>query len=156
VALKLVVIIPRGMNTTLKAVTIGIAIAAELGTANGRRAQQRSVWDGVYAPGQANRGERLYANYCANCHGAELSGGDLAPALVGGEFSANWNGSTLGELFERIRTTMPQDSPESLNRQQYADIVAFILKKSDLPAGPSELSPEAAPLNAIRFVAARP
>lgn len=68
----------------------------------------------------------------------------------------NWDGLTLGQLFERTKTSMPQDSPDSLSRLQYVDILAFILQKSDLPAGSSELPPETAALSSIRFVATRP
>ena len=47
----------------------------------------RSVWDGVYTDEQAKRGAPLYSQYCASCHGAELTGGEMAPALVGSDFS---------------------------------------------------------------------
>ena len=135
------------MHFPTKSVAIGIALAA---------LQARSVVDGVYTDAQAVRGERSYASYCANCHGVELAGGDLAPSLVGSEFIAHWNGSSVGELFERIKTTMPQDSPDSLSRQQYADLLAFMLKKLDFPAGTSELPAAAAPLDAIRFPSSKP
>jgi len=35
---------------------------------------ERSVWDGVYTAEQAKRGEALYANNCASCHGSALGG----------------------------------------------------------------------------------
>src|SRR3989442_10485004 len=54
----------------------------------------RSVWDGVYSDEQAKRGAPLYSQYCASCHGPELMGGEMAPALAGGDFSSNWNGLT--------------------------------------------------------------
>ena len=61
----------------------------------------RSVWDGVYTAEQAKRGEGLYTQHCAACHGGTLLGAEEAPALTGFEFGANWNGLTLGDLFER-------------------------------------------------------
>lgn len=64
---------------------------------HGRQAA-RSVWDGVYTAEQAKRGEALYGEHCASCHGAALAGAEAAPALTGFEFSANWNGLTLGDL----------------------------------------------------------
>ena len=53
--------------------------------------QPKSQWDGVYTEDQAKRGEGLYSQYCASCHGPDLSGGEMAPGLTGGEFSSNWN-----------------------------------------------------------------
>ena len=79
---------------------------------------QSSVWDGVYTEDQSKRGQALYTKECAACHGSELSGGEEAPPLSGGAFMANWSGLTLGELFERIRVSMPEGKPGSLSRQQ--------------------------------------
>ena len=42
----------------------------------------KSVWDGVYTEEQAKRGEPLYSQQCASCHGAELMGGEMAPPLA--------------------------------------------------------------------------
>jgi len=116
----------------------------------------RSVWDGVYTDEQAKRGAPLYSQYCASCHGAELTGGEMAPALVGSDFSSNWNGLTLGDLFERMRTSMPQDNPGGLSRQQNTDILAYILSANTFPAGTSELARETEVLNQIRFQSLKP
>ena len=99
----------------------------------------RSVWDGVYTREQAARGAQLYADQCALCHGTDLTGGESAPPLMGGEFQSNWNGLTVGDLFERIRTTMPANRPGSLNRDKTADILALILNANQFPAGAKEL-----------------
>src|SRR5579862_6619407 len=56
----------------------------------------RSVWDGVYSQDQAGRGKALYTKECAGCHGTELTGGEEAPPLTGGAFTANWNGLSVG------------------------------------------------------------
>ncbi len=98
-----------------------------------------SVWDGVFTDEQAGRGEAAYRQECASCHGAELEGGDMTPPLVGGGFTSNWNDLTLGDLFERIRLTMPLDSPGKLPRQQNVDVIAFMLKANGWPAGKTEL-----------------
>ena len=109
-----------------------------------------------YSDEQAKRGEPLYAQHCSSCHGPDLAGGEMAPGLVGGDFAANWNDLTLGQLFDRIRTSMPQNNPGSLSRQQNADILAFILLKGTAPAGQTELPTQSEVLNTIKYVATNP
>lgn len=116
----------------------------------------RSVWDGVYTSEQAQRGSSQYAAQCASCHGSDLTGADSAPPLQGGEFSSNWNGLTLGDLFERIRTSMPANNPGKLGRDQCAEIVAFILSVNQFPAGNSELARQTETLKQIRYEATKP
>jgi len=113
----------------------------------------KSVWDGVYTEEQANRGKTGYAEQCASCHGPELTGGEMAPALAGGEFMAGWDGLTVGDLFERIRISMPQNSPGSLSGQQNADILAFVLAANKFPAGSTELAKDGMVLKSIKFEA---
>jgi S-disulfanyl-L-cysteine oxidoreductase SoxD len=116
----------------------------------------RSVWDGIYTPEQARRGAALYAAQCASCHGLNLTGGESAPPLTGGEFMSNWSGLTVGDLFERIRTSMPADRPGSLPREQNSDILAHILNVADFPPGTTELSSRTEILKEIRLDATRP
>ena len=111
----------------------------------------RSVWQGIYTEEQARRGQAVYEKSCSSCHSASLTGGDMAPALVGPEFSAEWNGLTVGDVFERIRTSMPQEAPGSLTREQYADIVAHILSANKFPAGAKELEHDTEPLMQIKW-----
>ena len=119
-------------------------------------AESRSVWDGVYTEEQAKRGEEVYKKECAACHGAELTGGESAPPLTGGAFQANWNGLTLGDLFDRIRKTMPQAKPGSLTRQQDSDVLAFMLSMNKFPAGKTELYRQSEMLKEIRFETKKP
>ena len=116
----------------------------------------RSVWDGVYTEEQAKRGQPLYNEQCASCHGDTLGGGESAPALAGGEFLSNWNGLTLGDLFERIRTTMPQNKPGKLSREVNADILAYMLTANQFPAGKTELAHATEVLKEIRLDATKP
>jgi mono/diheme cytochrome c family protein len=118
--------------------------------------QPKSQWDGVYTEDQAKRGEGFYSQYCASCHGPDLAGGEMAPGLTGGEFTSNWNDLSLGELFERMRISMPQNAPGSLTRQQNADILAFVLSKGNFPTGTTELSGQTDVLNTIKFMASKP
>jgi mono/diheme cytochrome c family protein len=118
--------------------------------------QAKTSWDGVYTDAQSKRGEALYAQSCSMCHGPDLAGLDTAPALTGAEFNTDWNDLPLGDLFERMRTTMPADAPGTLSRQQYADIVSFFLAKGGFPAGQAELSPEEAALKEVKFLTKKP
>ena len=116
-------------------------------------APMRSVWDGVYSDDQAKRGQALYNQHCMSCHGDSLSGGEQAPPLAGGEFLSNWNGLTVGDLFERIRTSMPLNNPQSLNRDTNALVLAYILSVNRFPAGQAELSNRTEVLKLIRIAA---
>jgi mono/diheme cytochrome c family protein len=119
-------------------------------------AESRSVWDGVYTEEQAKRGEGVYHKECASCHADTLAGGGGAAALTGGTFLSNWNGLTLGDLFERIRKTMPQGNLGKLSKQQDADVLAYILSFNKYPSGKTELSRQVEFLREIRFEATKP
>ena len=111
----------------------------------------QTVWDGVYTTAQAKRGEAAYASECARCHGTQLTGGESAPPLTGIDFFSNWNGLSVGELFERIRTSMPADRPGRLTREQNSEIIAYMLQVSQFPAGERELGRRVDELNQIRL-----
>src|SRR4029453_353526 len=142
------------MKFTVAILTMMGTMAFGAFTARGTVAAQqpKSQGGGVYREGEAKGGDGLYAQYCASCHGPDLAGGEMAPGLTGGEFSSNWNDLSLGELFERIRISMPQNAPGSLSRQQDADILAFVLFKSKFPAGTTELPTQTDVLNTIKYM----
>jgi mono/diheme cytochrome c family protein len=136
--------------------TIGVAVWVTLlcGALNGQQA--RSVWDGVYSPEQAKRGEALYGQHCAACHGGDLRGIESAPALAGLQFSENWSGLTVGDLFERIRTSMPIDDPGKVTAQQKVDIIAHMLRVDEFPAGTVELPRDQQVLTQIKYLSTKP
>src|SRR5476649_1138930 len=76
---------------------LGLALASvsafhAAGASSAVSAQQtQSIWDGIYTKEQAERGNNLYAQYCAACHSQDLMGGEIAPPLSGGQFVSNWN-----------------------------------------------------------------
>ena len=119
-------------------------------------AAAKTVWNGVYSEAQAKRGEQKYGEYCAKCHGPDLSGADVAPPLAGGEFTSGWNDLSVGDLFERLQITMPADKPGSVSRQDNADIVAFLLGKNRFPAGEAELPTQTDVLKAIKILTQKP
>jgi mono/diheme cytochrome c family protein len=116
----------------------------------------RSVWDGVYSEDQAKRGGSLYYGECSACHADNLKGNDSTPALTGSDFAADWEGQTLGDMFKKIRRTMPKNEAGRLNPQQDADVLAYILSFNKFPSGKAELPPENDVLNLIRFQSAKP
>ena len=116
----------------------------------------KSVWDGVFSAEQARRGQERYAAQCAVCHGDTLAGGESAPPLAGGEFLSNWNGLTVGDLFDRTRATMPQSKPGSLSREANAEIIAFILNSNQFPAGKTDLPQASEVLREIKVDAVKP
>jgi mono/diheme cytochrome c family protein len=116
----------------------------------------RSVWDGVYTEEQGKRGEEMYRKECASCHGESLVGGGGAAPLTGGAFLSNWNGLTVGDLFERIRKTMPQGALGKLTKQQDADVLAYLLSFNKFPAGKTELQRQVEFLKEIKFEATKP
>ena len=69
---------------------------------------------------------------------------------------ANWDGLSIGDLTDRIRVSMPLDRPGSLSRQENVDVVAYILRYDQFPAGKEELPRDFQALKQIVFKAAKP
>jgi hypothetical protein len=63
----------------------------------------------------------------------DLKGTTETPPLTGDMFWMNWETYSANNLVEQVRTTMPEDNPGSLMRQEYVDIVAYILKTNEVP-----------------------
>ena len=83
-----------------------------------------------YTHEQAELGEAVYRDACADCHLANLRGDFEAPELAGRSFRRAWGEVPIGELLENIRTTMPEEAPESLSDGDYAAIVAYIIREN--------------------------
>lgn len=107
----------------------------------------KTVKDGVYTEAQAKRGEALYKEQCAACHGDDLMGSGPMPALTGDDFAKNYK--NVGDLFEKIHSSMPASAPGSLTEPQTADIIAYVLSVSKYPAGTTELEGKMEPLTQI-------
>jgi len=133
-----------------------LVVLGALGALRIAAQQSRTVWDGIYTEEQAARGEVLYADRCARCHGDTLAGMEAAPALTGTAFYSNWEGEGLDALFERMRSSMPQDKPGSLSRAQNADLLAHILHAGSYPAGMTALDGQAGALASVTIRTYRP
>ena len=115
---------------------------AALPVAVAQNAQEamKSVRDGVYTEEQARRGERINNETCVDCHMSDW----FTETLL-----SSWAGAPVSALYDLIRTTMPQDSPGGLERQEYADVLAYIFELNGLPPGREELSAQADALGSI-------
>jgi len=135
---------------------LGVAAIGGIGSAVRAQEPTRSVWDGVYTEAQAKRGDAVYRQNCASCHGVALEGIETAGPLTGGRFTSNWNGVTVGDLLERVRVSMPHDRPGTLSRQQTADVLAYVFSVNQFPAGKTELARQTEILKQIKFEATKP
>lgn len=115
-----------------------------------------STWSGVFTEEQATKGAAAYAKHCSECHLEDLAGDGFAPALKGPEFMNNWNTLSVGDLYERIRVSMPPSAPSAVPNQDKADIVSYILKSAGFPAGTTQLAPQPEALKTIKFEATKP
>jgi S-disulfanyl-L-cysteine oxidoreductase SoxD len=111
--------------------------------AGAKTTSMKSVNEGVYTTAQADRGAAVFKTSCTACHDTSR--------FTGAEFASGWTGKPIHELFETIHSTMPEDKPGSLTRQQYADVVAYFLRLNGYPAGKIELPTADASLKSIRF-----
>ena len=141
----------KSITARAAAVIAGAAVSGLLGTLGAQGT--RSVWDGVYTEAQANRGAALFDRECAQCHGPAGAGGGMAPALVGSEFSSNYDGQTVADLFDRNRTTMPVGKEGQLSGLQNADITAAMLQFNKFPPGATELPSQSMTLRQITYKA---
>jgi S-disulfanyl-L-cysteine oxidoreductase SoxD len=106
---------------------------------------------GIYTDAQASRGDAVYAAHCAQCHMQDMGGREPAPQLAGAVFLSKWLTRSVGDLYQKIVTTMPAGSPASLKPADYADLVALILQANGFPAGTAELPADPAALNLIKI-----
>jgi mono/diheme cytochrome c family protein len=144
---------PTNRTILLGAILVAIGLGAHAISAAAQ--SSRTIWNGVFSTAQAKRGEAIAGQRCAACHNADLAGGQDGPPLVGSDVLQAWNGSTVSDLFDRIRTTMPADAPQSLSAQDTADILAFILSQNKCPSGEQELRSDVDALKQIQITAER-
>lgn len=126
-------------QTTVSMVVIGGVLAVSMAHAVVVAQAPKNASEGVYTAEQAKRGEAVYKEQCAPCHGDNLEGSGPMPPLAGQEFLASWKDRAIAELFEKVQLTMPATAPETLTPQQTADLIAHTLSVGKYPAGKMEL-----------------
>ena len=108
-----------------------------------------SVLDGIFTEVQAERGRVVYEAHCAECHGENLGGGEMAPGLTGVAFRFRWRGLEVTDIYDSVESTMPPEEPGTLGDQAYIDLVAFLLSANGYPAGDRELAADPALLSGV-------
>jgi mono/diheme cytochrome c family protein len=98
---------------------------------------------GAYTAAQADRGEKVYAKICIECHEPFEFAGSL--------FDKEWLGKTAFDFFDLVKTTMPDDKPGTLKREDVVDVLAYILKLNQYPTGQDELPNDDEKLKVIQL-----
>jgi len=120
-----------------------VAVARDADAQNGGPEVSRTTMSGVYTTEQAARGSDTYAMMCRSCH---------TPAShTGAVFANSWNRKPLSELFQFMVQRMPKNEPGSLAPEEYAQVLAYLLKMNDMPAGSDELPADSVALKKIRI-----
>ena len=100
--------------------------------------------DGMGAPkgsGNAIKGEEIYAEVCASCHGDFGEGIDRWPELVGGENTLDTHDpvKTTGSywpyastIYDYIYRAMPFGAAQSLSHDETYQIVAYLLYMNEI------------------------
>ena len=96
---------------------------------------------GVYTAEQAERGRIAYAGMCRSCHSAA--------SHSGATFEKWWKGRTVADLFTFTSTQMPKNNPGSMNPDEYADVIAYLLKLNAMPTGAYPLAADSATLATV-------
>ena len=143
------------MKKTIAVVIAGVFLASGW-YATAHAQATLTIVQGVYTADQAKRGEAVYKEQCAACHGDDLGGSGPMPPLAGTDFVKSWEGKTVGDLFEKTHTSMPASAPGTLSEQQTADILAYILSVGKYPTGATELAAKMEPLSKIKIEAPKP
>jgi S-disulfanyl-L-cysteine oxidoreductase SoxD len=130
-------------RTALTSLVCSIAFAGAAWSQDTTVAPMKSTAEGVFTAEQATRGQDTYAAVCLGCH--------TLSSHIGGQFAADWEARPLWDLFSYIRETMPKGDPGTLSIKEYADVLAYILKLNELPAGKDEMPADSAGLKKIKL-----
>ena len=114
----------------LSTVSLTVLLAGALSAAAAAE-DPRTIVDRVYSVAQAERGEQRFKVSCSSCH---------TPSSFGdGTLAERWSGQTMAEVFEFVSNAMPENDPGGLKKEEYADVLAYILRINAYPAGYDEL-----------------
>ena len=138
-------------------VILGLVVLGFCASTSIPRSEEANTGAIVYSEEQARKGHDLYDVHCASCHGAALEGQGSLP-LSGATFRARWadDRHSVDDMFYIIRTLMPYGQPATLSKQEYIDIIAYILMVNGYPAGAQPLPIDPRILKQITIKALQP
>jgi mono/diheme cytochrome c family protein len=113
---------------------IAVLLGATPALANAQGDAGEKPGSSTVSEAQAQRGEIAFKANCANCH--------TVKQFTTPDFVKTWNERPVFDLFEQLRVNMPQDNPGKLTRQQYIDVVTYLLKSNGAASGEQEMSAE--------------
>ena len=120
-----------------------LAAVAMLSAPLSAQTVSKTTHSGVYSRDQANRGQDVYMGMCKSCHSPD--------AYTAATFTSKWEGKPLSELYGFIRDNMPKNEPGSMSPEEYADVLAYLLRINRMPAGETDLPADADRMKSIRF-----
>ena len=138
---------PGVLFRALWALVLGGGLAAMPGAVTAGPAARPAL----YSAAQAETGQTVYGGECAVCHGATLEG-RVGPALKGEKFASAASDFAVSDVFLVIAEQMPAGKPGTLSHDEYAAIMAYLLKENGYPAGATALSFEAASTSMVPLV----
>ena len=106
-------------------------------------AQAPEAKPGLVPKAQAANGENVFKVRCAECHATS----DFTKV----DFARGFDDRPLFELYEKIRSTMPDDKPGTFLPQEYLDVSLYIYKLNGAEEGEGEIKPEEEAMKAVRY-----
>jgi len=134
---------PRSRVVTSLMIGLMIGLVVALGASPTVAHAQRTTHDGIFTAEQAAQGRDLYLGLCQSCH--------TAISHTGAPFKEHWVGKPLSDLMTYILTLMPKSAPGTLEPDDAAMLLAYILKLNGMPAGSTTLSAEIPQLRQIKI-----
>jgi cytochrome c len=130
----------RSISSAPIAVCLLLGALALPGLPEAVAAQSTGSRAASYTEEQAESGRLIYEETCVRCHGADLTGGEGGPPLVGEPLLYVWGGQRVTGLLRFVQTNMPMSDPGTLDATSAAAVVAYVLSVNRVPAGSTPLS----------------
>lgn len=127
----------------MRAVFPALALLCMFSASAAAQTGSKTTKSGVYSREQASRGQDVFLGMCKNCHTTEFH--------TTAAFTTKWNGKALSDLLQYIRDQMPKNEPGTLTAEEYADVLAYLLRLNRMPAGDTDLPADADSVKSIRI-----